>query len=331
VPKIEIETQDLRLGTISPDRVAEARLKVANRGKAALTILDIKTTCGCTVGRVPAGKETIAAGAEGQIDVYVDPKRIPGFYSKKTLTIYSNDPVRPTLQVDVEALVDPEFEFVDRMDFGEVAKGAPNERTFVMRQLSGAPLLVESVEEFVANDQTPIGGIQFALRPLPEAEWRQPGKAEFAITATLSPDLPPGPLNRRVAIRTNVPRLPIYRVPLTATIVSFYRVSPAYPERLVLRVEGDDPLERGTALVRAERPIEVVDLIAPAGLHAEVRPTGDPALVEIAVQVTPEAPRGRLEQDITFTVRSGDEAYPDRIGVRAYITRVAPPGGGQGS
>lgn len=328
VPKIEVETQEMALGVISPERVHETRLRVRNTGKAALKILDIKTTCGCTVGQIPEARSTIAAGAEDHIDVYVDPKRIPGFYSKKTLTIYSNDPVKPTLQVNVEAHVDPEFELVERMEVGEVAKGDAHTATFVLRQLRGEPVVVESVEEFVAHNHTPQGGIDFAVAPLPEAEWREAGKAEYAITAAFSPELPPGPVARQVAIRTNIARMPLYRIPLTATVVSFYRVSPAYPERLVLRIADGEALESGTAVVKSDRPIEVTEVEAdPALLTVEVRPTADPGLVELGVTVAPTAPRGRLEEDVSITVRSGGEEYRDRVGVRAYITRITPPEG----
>lgn len=328
VPVIGIETQELSVGTISPERVHESRLRVWNDGKAALKILDIKTTCGCTVGHIPEARATIAPGADAHIDVYVDPKRIPGFYSKKTLTIYSNDPVRPTLQVNVEALVDPEFEFVERMAFGEVPKGEARSETFVLRQTGPGRFDLESVEEFVAPNQTPQGGVEFSVRPLPEAEWRVPDKPEYAVTATLAPDLPPGPMTRQVAIRTNIQRMPIYRIPLDATIVSFYRVSPAYPERLVLRLEDGAELESGTAYVQSERPVEITDVVAdPALLRVVVRPTDDPRRVALDITVAPEAPRGRLEEDISITVRSGDEVYRDRVGVRAYITRITPPAG----
>jgi hypothetical protein len=326
VAVIEVETQALHLGTIANSRVAEGSLKVRNRGKAPLQITEIKTSCGCTQGKIAPERATISAGGEASIDVYVDPKRIPGFHSKKTLTIFSNDPKTPTLAVEVEANVEPEFEMPERIEFGDIPKGEAKSLTIPIRQVGNEVLEIKSAQSFVPEGQPAPAGISYAVTKLPEGEWKTPGKVEYALTVTLDASVPPGAFRHTCLLKTNLARLPMYRCTVVGNIVSFYRISPPVPERVMLRPKDGVGLETGTATIAADKPLEITNLMFDATkLTAVVRPGENPNTVHIDITATETAPRGRLDEEITFVVKSGGEQFNDRVAARAYITRVAPP------
>lgn len=323
---IEVETQDVHLGTISNSRVAEGSLKVRNRGRLPLQITEIKTSCGCTQGKIAPERATIPAGGEASIDIYVDPKRIPGFHSKKTLTIFSNDPKTPTVAVNVEANVEPEFEIPERIEFGDVPKGEAKSLTIPIRQVGAEPLEIKSAETYVAEGQTPPTGITYAVERVPEGNWTQPGKAEYNLTVKLDASMPPGAFRHTCLLKTNLTRLPMYRVMVVGNIAAFYKISPALPERVMLRPKDGVGLETGTATIVADKPLEVTGLTFDATkLSAVVRPGDTPNAVNIDITASETAPRGRLDEEIAFTVKSGGEEFSDRVAARAYITRVAPP------
>ncbi|HEX71813.1 MAG TPA: DUF1573 domain-containing protein, partial [Candidatus Hydrogenedentes bacterium] len=112
----------------------EHRLKVFNHGKAPLRIFDIKTTCAaCTIGFMPPERAVIPPGGESHIEVVFIPRGVHGFFSHKTLTIYSNDPKQPALMVNVKASVDPEFALEpEEIDFGTLQKGEIPQKTMYM-------------------------------------------------------------------------------------------------------------------------------------------------------------------------------------------------------
>ncbi|NJL72338.1 MAG: hypothetical protein HC888_12550 [Candidatus Competibacteraceae bacterium] len=118
----------------------------------------------------------------------------------------------------------------------------------------------------------------------------------------------------------------MYRCTVTGTIAAFYRISPLLPERVMLRPKDGVGLETGTATIAADRPLEITDLVFDATkLTAVVRPGDNPNTVYIDITATGTAPRGRLDEEISFVVKSGGEQFNDRVAARAYITRVAPP------
>ncbi|HNT89318.1 MAG TPA: DUF1573 domain-containing protein, partial [Candidatus Hydrogenedentes bacterium] len=148
VPRIEVETTELHVGTIPNAGLFETRLAVYNRGKAPLRLSDVRTNCACSQGRIPESSRVVPPGGEGVIEVMVDPRRIVGFHSRKTLTLFSNDPEQSRVRIDVVADVDPEFEVIPaEVEFGEVEKGEVVSRTVLVRQRQEEPLEITDVAE----------------------------------------------------------------------------------------------------------------------------------------------------------------------------------------
>jgi hypothetical protein len=72
----------------------------ANKGTSALTIKDIKTSCGCTAALL--SQDNLAPGQEGTLKVELDTKNRSGKMSR-TVTINSNDPKDPAKVLTIYA------------------------------------------------------------------------------------------------------------------------------------------------------------------------------------------------------------------------------------
>ena len=131
VPLIVLEPSSLDLGPLPNTAKSTAEIKVHNRGKARLDISDVQTTCACTRGVMD--RERIPPGDTGTLTVTIDPFRIFGFESKKTLSLFTNDVKNSPLEVAVKVTIEPEFAVEPAaFDFGEVPQGAPAHITMVL-------------------------------------------------------------------------------------------------------------------------------------------------------------------------------------------------------
>lgn len=100
VPKIYFPETQYDFGKINEGTVVSHTFKFVNKGKAALDISDIKTSCGCTAALLSS--KQIAPGKDGTIKVDLDTKNRQGRMSR-TITIISNDPEEPTKVITISA------------------------------------------------------------------------------------------------------------------------------------------------------------------------------------------------------------------------------------
>jgi hypothetical protein len=313
IPMIEVETLHLDLGVISHKEIAHTKLSVMNKGKGTLKLSDIRTSCACTQGVIPPQYAALAAGQKGFIEVSIDPFRIPGFHSQKTLTIMSGDPSKPALDVKVSATVDPEFDLVpDELDFGDVQKGETPEKTFLVRQHGDEPFELKGAEEAGAEEASKQGALRVSYEKIPESEWATPGKVEYRVKVGLEPLIGPGTFDNRVVLQTTTERLPKMWYHVKGAVKACYQVMPVYPKPLLIK--RDTPM---IAMISADQPIEIADIEAPAIFAVTPKPTDDPKKVNLVVSLVGDS-QGRTEEDVRFTVKAGDNAYPERIRVKAF-------------
>lgn len=209
VAKIELETDDFEMGVISYEGLGKAEVKIYNRGARNLEIFRITTSCGCTVGAMR--NNVIPPGETGILEITVDPSRIPGFHTTKTLTLFTNDPTNPYPTIDVTTHVEAEAEFSpDEFRLGPLSRGEGVEMVTHVRQIHERPLEISSVR---FSQVSPYFTVDFA--EMPESEWRTPGKREYVITARILPGAPPGGHVKVIHVLSNLEyqfdiALPIY-------------------------------------------------------------------------------------------------------------------------
>ncbi|MCP4643618.1 MAG: DUF1573 domain-containing protein [bacterium] len=326
------------MGLVPNDQTTVGHFVIGNEGDAPLRLTKVKTSCGCTTGKVTEGAKSIMPGAEGKVEVTFYPDKVKGFSAKRQLTVWTNDPHKGTVSLDVLASVDPEFSLEPvAFEFGEVEKGEIPEATLILRQEAKEKIEIKEIEK-----KTKAEYYEVTFERRPESEWREPKKPEFAITAKLLPNVPTGPFYGTFDIKSTCKRVPSYRCTIHADVGSFYVVEPTMLAARVRAVPGDQQI--ATALVRgagteppakpkkgSERdapappppvPVEVADLsVSGDDLTVASRPGADPGTVRIDVSVKPTAKPGLLRETVAFTVKSGDRAVPHTMRVYATVRK----------
>lgn len=306
VPIIELDSREFDMGLISNKKLTTRDVLIHNRGKAPLRIRSIKTECGCTTGRMV--KDVIPPGETGVMRVTLDPRRVPGFRSSKTLTLFSNDPKRGPIQLKVLATIQNEIELdPDRtLDFGDVSRGNPVEEVLVVRQVEDTPFNILEVKPF--GDNAPIK-VSFEERP--KESWRNPGKKEYLIKVALAIDAPIGPINSRFDIFSDlkrVPRLPRY---VKANVTSFYKVSPKF---VMLRNIAPGQTRERIITVFADRPFEVI--AAPFDrqeISLAKRPGQQPNSYVFDLTLSPDAAPGPVRETLKLTIKEGGHEFTETI------------------
>ncbi len=213
VAKVELETTDYVMGTISYKGLGHGEIKIYNNGTGNLEVTRITTTCNCTVGSMR--NRVIPPGEVGILEITVDPSRIAGFFATKTLTLFTNDPLNPFPTVDVTTYVEPEAEFSpDKFLLGIRSRNETVEMVTRVRQIQETPLEIISVE---FPKKSPYFTAEFA--EVPESEWKTPHKREYIITARVLPGAPEGEYLEVIYVKSNLEYQSEIGLPVYLTIV----------------------------------------------------------------------------------------------------------------
>ncbi len=277
MPKIELQTTHYDMGVVPGHEIAVQSMKVYNRGTAPLTIRNVQTSCGCTTGQME--QNVIPPNGEARLIIHVDPKKIPGFQTTKVLTVHSNDPMTPHISIDVTTTVAPEMEVEPEViDFGRIATGEGFKQTIRVRQLQEAPLEISG-----AAFQRDLPFLSSSHAPVPETEWRTPGKREFTITVEVAPEAPAGTMNEWFIISSNVPRMPQYSMRVRGTIEGPYEFIPA---TITLRGANTGELIQNVLSLTGRETVAVLE-VANSNPAIEVthRATPDPKTVVFDLKI----------------------------------------------
>lgn len=143
-PRIVAEPAAVDFGAGIIDRDNVFALNVANRGPGLLTIDRFEIVRGGDVFSVDAAGLELATQQEVSVDVVFVPTTPKAEYTG-ALVIFSNDPLEPELQVDLQGVGGiREIEVVPTsVDFGVVNEGTRPTRTIEIRNIGGDPLVLD--------------------------------------------------------------------------------------------------------------------------------------------------------------------------------------------
>ncbi len=100
---IKFESMQHNFGKLIEGEIVETKFRFTNTGNEDLKILQTSASCGCTAGI--ADKEIYKPGESGEINVTFNSRRRSGFQNK-FITIYSNAPLNPFLELKITAEVE---------------------------------------------------------------------------------------------------------------------------------------------------------------------------------------------------------------------------------
>lgn len=102
-PRLSPEHRSHDFGTVLQGKIVEHRFPFTNTGDADLVIEEVSTPCGCTA--VLADQTVVAPGASSAIEATYDSAARSGVV-ERVITVRSNDPVEPELELTLVATVD---------------------------------------------------------------------------------------------------------------------------------------------------------------------------------------------------------------------------------
>jgi hypothetical protein len=322
-PNLEVAHVEVDLGVVPNNKISKHPFTLKNTGNLTLNVYQVTTSCECTKGIIPPDGLNILPGEEAVMDIAVDPRRIPGFEATRYLTIVSNDPDTPSLQLAVTSHVEPEFAVEPReIDFGVIDKGTVQEATVVVRQLQEERLVIEEVNSHADRERTMLDDeVSFTLSERPEASWKTPGKAEYEVKVTLNPNAPAGTAVYAMYLKTNVKRVHWHSSIVRAVIEAPYTLSPQSPEAIALQGDGAKP---GTLTITGQSAITVDNLVFDASkLTATLRTGEDPKVAYIDANLTPNPVPGQFKQLIRFDIVQDGKTYTESIFAQAFIPKPA--------
>ncbi len=103
LPVIAFDSTELKMGVVVQGARVERSFSFLNKGKSALVISDVRSTCGCTVGK-DWPKTPIAPGTGGAITVSFDSEGRSGAQHKTITVVANTDPPSTVLTLTGEVV-----------------------------------------------------------------------------------------------------------------------------------------------------------------------------------------------------------------------------------
>ena len=202
--------------------------EIRNDGDVPLEVTDVKPACGCTVAKYD---KTIAPGEIGRVNVKLKTESFSGPIDKK-VSVFTNDPENPKLQLSVKANVKPyivvtpgfaRFNYVRGEEIGTIAQTVWAED-------------VEGLE--ITEIKTPYDHLQVSFREATEAEHHEKGQGrQWRVEVGLDEDAPVGALRDYLEIRFNHPKQKFAKIPISGFVRPRQHIT---PEKIDLgKLEGD--------------------------------------------------------------------------------------------
>ena len=312
-PVIELSTDEFDMGIIAADKLTFKDMPISNPGGTDLVITNITTSCPCTQGKMV--ETTIPAGGEGILRIQLDPYRIPKFYSKKRLTIMSNDPKNPQVFLFVTARVEGEIKLPEKeITFDAVEAGDSAEKSIRLVQTMEKPTEIQSAKLNNAPDFMTLEVVA-----VPEDKRTEANIPEWEVIARISEESKIGRYNAIAAVTVMSGRRQLINVPVRLTVLGDYAFAPA--EITVRNLDPGD-LRKSVTTLTAKVPLEVLGVKSEnSALKVTYEKGTEPNSYTFDL-VAPQRPDKRLQKDnweITMLV-DGKEVV-EVLDVVALISR----------
>ncbi len=236
--------------------------KIRNKGKSALKITNVGTSCGCTAAvlKKQGSKDEAAtlpveipAGGRGTILATYHTANRPG-HATKVITISCNDPVNPNFQLKLDMTVVRDVDVQpDRVYLYNVKFKEAHDTSIKILGKPGAPLTILSAES--ANKVVTVTSLAPVTEnaPAPAPVPGQPvPKEQKRYGATLMVSLPAtqpiGTVADEIVVKTSSPKKPEIRIQVMGKVVGrvqyqpeFFSFSPHQDSPVTIQLTVDPP------------------------------------------------------------------------------------------
>lgn len=239
-PKLKLSTTEWDFGSKWSGEPCETEVVIENAGDATLKIINVRSSCGCTVAQPT--KRVLEPGESDKMTIKYNTKKNKKEVSQ-TITIESNDPTQPRVPILVKGVVQELFESSpsNRLTFGRLEREDAASKTIELTNNMEKPVTLK---------------IQSVSNPVPfdiKLEEGAPGK-QYKLTAVTKPPLKIGANVADVVLETGLDEFPTitysvsaYVAPRVAVMPSRLYVSPRVTKEFkrIIRVSyrPDKPLK----------------------------------------------------------------------------------------
>lgn len=286
-PKIEVTQETKDVGTIAKGQVIKTDFVVKNVGGADLIISDARPSCGCTVSSFD---KIIKPGQEGKIHSEVDTKSFAGPISK-SVTVVSNDPERPQLNVFIKALVKPYVDVLPQayVRFSMVKGDAANQDVILLSEEKGfKPVVKEVSQPYVKAEIAPAGDKD-----------KVPGRTgeQYKMRINVSEQAPDGLLNAPIVISTGVAQQPTIEIPVSGIVRPRLSVTPVLVN-FGNFTAGKDAITRNVVVTNNKpgQPVKITKAeVSVPGFMTDIVPTQEGVSYTVVVKASDKVKKGTLD------------------------------------
>lgn len=219
VPKLVVSEPHVDLGVVRQGGIYDFTYVVTNQGDSNLLIRRIRSTCGCTVAR-PNKPQVLKPGEQLTVDASFDSANRVG-PQRKTIEVYSNDPVNPKTELSFSAVVEAVYQLrpnIKILKFRNKRRGETLDRKLSL--LSGK----KDSQIEILDVTFSSGGMSHAIEPIKER-----GYDGFRLSLTLNDDVPIGryQADLQIKVSTNGEE-DILTLPIDGEVISDITVRPTY-------------------------------------------------------------------------------------------------------
>lgn len=260
-PIMSVANPEVELGTLLDVERTKFKIDFTNSGEGVLVITRVQPSCGCTAAA--PNKTEYLPGESGVIEGEVDPRGKEGPLTK-SITIFTNDPERPTTMVSFRSMIEPLVKIEPKvLNFAKV-ENAVGKSMFVTLT-SGSP-------DFKATMAT-MSDDRFSASVIKTEDIEIGGKSlrRSTVEVKVEKGARVGRGTATVAIRTNEPRADLMNVQVVAEVLGELEISPS-PTTLGNLPAGEPFEAKITMRSRTGKAVKVngVELRRPNNLGIEV-------------------------------------------------------------
>lgn len=271
---------------------------IENQGDAVLEITDVRPACGCTVAQFD---RTIAPGASGKVNAVLDTSTFGGAIAKG-VTVLTNDPARPRLELTVKAEVRPHL--IADPGFARFLQPQHSDPGVVEQRL-----WTKSFDNLEILDVTsPYPFLKITHKPITaDADRHEDGVGpQYELTFVLDySQAPVGSLAEYAVVETNHPEQPEVKIPVSGFIRPLVVVTPASADFGALTL-GEDGAKGSLVLKHyGSQPLEIsaAESSVP-GIQVAIEPVEPGSEFNVRVQLSPDMPKGPFAGTISLTTNN---------------------------
>ncbi|HVU90432.1 MAG TPA: DUF1573 domain-containing protein [Pirellulales bacterium] len=202
-PKVVVDAAHYHFGRMERKATGRHTFVLTNKGDYPLVLRKGKTTCKCTLSDMVDTE--LAPGASQEVTLEWNAKT-PQTLFRQEATIFTNDPRRRTLTLTIEGLIVDSL-IVNPMEIVFTNLTADEESTAKTKVFTSLSDDLQ-ITGFTCENQETADHFDVHSEPLPKEGLPPEMTAGVEVRVTIKPGLAPGPIEQKIALKTNLADVP---------------------------------------------------------------------------------------------------------------------------